>query len=250
MTRPDRFRKLAHDSYDAIVVGAGTGGLVAAALLATRGKRVLVVDQHYVAGGNTTVFHRPGYEFDIGLHSARDSCGFLQAGVLVLHHGQPVIGCALRHGGCVDFAGQCGCPLDGGDGQWAAVQLLKPADGLAFLGPGLFEFGLHGGQTREGELGVAAGGLPFFGAALYLQDVFAVLVFAVCKGLYFEVGGLCFGPQLQPALGECEALLGQGEDGDGFLGLRFVQLRSEPTTCPQGLLQASKSGAPIGETVC
>ncbi len=64
----DRFRSLEHDAFDVIVVGAGTGGLTAAALLAQRGKHVLVCDQHYVAGGNATTFRRPGYEFDVGLH--------------------------------------------------------------------------------------------------------------------------------------------------------------------------------------
>lgn len=64
----DRFRHLAQNSFDVVVVGAGTGGLTAAALLAKRGHGVLVVDQHYVAGGNGTVFRRKGYEFDVGLH--------------------------------------------------------------------------------------------------------------------------------------------------------------------------------------
>jgi phytoene dehydrogenase-like protein len=64
----ERFRTLPSDTFDAIVVGAGLGGLSAAALLANRGARVLVVDRHYVAGGNATVFKRRGYEFDVGLH--------------------------------------------------------------------------------------------------------------------------------------------------------------------------------------
>ncbi len=68
MTRPDRFRRLEQETFDAIVVGAGTSGLTAGALLARRGLSVLVVDRHYAAGGNATVFRRPGYEFDIGIH--------------------------------------------------------------------------------------------------------------------------------------------------------------------------------------
>lgn len=68
MPRPDRFRRLERDNFDAIVVGAGISGLTAAALLARRGLAVLVVDRHYVAGGNATVFRRKGYEFDIGIH--------------------------------------------------------------------------------------------------------------------------------------------------------------------------------------
>ena len=53
---------------DAVVVGAGIGGLVAASLLAGRGLSVLVLDRHSVAGGNATIFRRRGYEFDVGLH--------------------------------------------------------------------------------------------------------------------------------------------------------------------------------------
>ena len=44
-------------------------GSTAAALLAKHGgKRVLVLERHYVAGGYTHAFHRPGYEWDVGVH--------------------------------------------------------------------------------------------------------------------------------------------------------------------------------------
>ncbi|MBZ5607350.1 MAG: NAD(P)/FAD-dependent oxidoreductase [Acidobacteriia bacterium] len=57
------------ERYDAIVIGSGIGGLSAAALLAKHaGKRVLVLERHYTAGGFTHVFHRPGYEWDVGVH--------------------------------------------------------------------------------------------------------------------------------------------------------------------------------------
>ena len=57
------------DSWDTIVIGSGIGGLAAAALLSSyAGKRVLVLERHYVAGGYTHVFHRRGYEWDVGLH--------------------------------------------------------------------------------------------------------------------------------------------------------------------------------------
>lgn len=57
------------DSWDAIVVGSGMGGLTAAALLAKQaGQRVLVLERHYAAGGFTHAFHRPGFEWDVGLH--------------------------------------------------------------------------------------------------------------------------------------------------------------------------------------
>lgn len=57
------------DEWDAIVIGSGIGGLTAAVLLARHaGRRVLVLERHYEAGGFTHTFHRPGYQWDIGLH--------------------------------------------------------------------------------------------------------------------------------------------------------------------------------------
>jgi phytoene dehydrogenase-like protein len=62
-------RKHLEDCYDAIVIGSGAGGLTAAVLLAKHaGKRVLVLERHYTAGGFTHVFRRPGFEWDVGLH--------------------------------------------------------------------------------------------------------------------------------------------------------------------------------------
>ncbi len=58
----------ASGSYDVIVIGSGIGGLGAAALLARAGKKVLVLEKHYVAGGFTHTFKRPGYEWDVGVH--------------------------------------------------------------------------------------------------------------------------------------------------------------------------------------
>ena len=64
----DRLRSFVDESYDAVVVGAGVGGLVTAALLARHGRKVLVLDQHTAPGGNATVFRRTDYEFDVGIH--------------------------------------------------------------------------------------------------------------------------------------------------------------------------------------
>lgn len=54
--------------YDAIVIGSGIGGLSVAAILAREGKRILVLEKHYTAGGYTHVFKRRGYEWDVGIH--------------------------------------------------------------------------------------------------------------------------------------------------------------------------------------
>ncbi|MBD3883468.1 C-3',4' desaturase CrtD [Phormidium tenue FACHB-886] len=58
LNRPDR-QKI-------IVIGAGIGGLTAAALLAHRGYEVLVLDQAIVPGGCASTFKRKGFTFDVG----------------------------------------------------------------------------------------------------------------------------------------------------------------------------------------
>jgi C-3',4' desaturase CrtD len=49
-----------------VVVGAGIGGLTAAALLARRGYEVRVFDQALVPGGCASTFQRRGFTFDVG----------------------------------------------------------------------------------------------------------------------------------------------------------------------------------------
>ena len=56
------------ENYDAIIIGSGIGSLSTAALLSKEGKKVLVLERHYVAGGFTHVFKRKGYEWDVGIH--------------------------------------------------------------------------------------------------------------------------------------------------------------------------------------
>ncbi len=60
------------EQWDAIVIGSGLGGLACAAYLCASGKRTLVLESHYVAGGNTQTFRRRRhgrlYEFDVGVH--------------------------------------------------------------------------------------------------------------------------------------------------------------------------------------
>lgn len=55
--------------WDAIVIGAGLGGLSAAATLARAGKHVLVLEQYTVPGGYAHGFRRGHFAFDVSLHS-------------------------------------------------------------------------------------------------------------------------------------------------------------------------------------
>ena len=66
------------EQVDVAIIGAGLGGLMAAAHLGLQGRSVALFDAHYVAGGCCTMFSRGSgdhrYNFDIGLHYLGD-CG-------------------------------------------------------------------------------------------------------------------------------------------------------------------------------
>lgn len=69
----DNIEKSRFDSqYDAVVIGAGMGGLMAGVNLANKGKKVLVLEQHNVPGGFATTFVRGKYEFEATLHEMLD----------------------------------------------------------------------------------------------------------------------------------------------------------------------------------
>lgn len=53
---------------DAVIIGSGAGGLTAAVALAQAGKRVLVLEQHYLPGGWCHSFDLGGYRFSPGVH--------------------------------------------------------------------------------------------------------------------------------------------------------------------------------------
>ena len=54
------------EGWDTIVIGAGIGGLTAAAHLAKAGIRVLVLDRNPHPGGTAYVYHRKGFTFPMG----------------------------------------------------------------------------------------------------------------------------------------------------------------------------------------
>jgi phytoene dehydrogenase-like protein len=56
-------------SYDAIIIGAGIGGLNCAAMLAIAGKRVLVVERNNFIGGRCACYQKHGFTVDYGVHA-------------------------------------------------------------------------------------------------------------------------------------------------------------------------------------
>lgn len=54
--------------YDVIVVGAGNGGLAAAAWMAKEGKKVLLLEKHNIPGGCAGSIVRGRFEFELTLH--------------------------------------------------------------------------------------------------------------------------------------------------------------------------------------
>ena len=57
------------ERVDAVVIGAGLGGLAAAVTLAGQGRKTVVLEQHSVPGGYATGFQRGPYRFDAALHA-------------------------------------------------------------------------------------------------------------------------------------------------------------------------------------
>jgi len=56
------------NNFDAIIIGGGLGGLICGAKLSKEGKKVLLIEQHYIPGGCATTFKRKDYTMEVGLH--------------------------------------------------------------------------------------------------------------------------------------------------------------------------------------
>lgn len=54
--------------YDAIVIGAGNGGLTASVTMAKAGLKTLLLERHNIPGGCATSFIRGRFEFEVALH--------------------------------------------------------------------------------------------------------------------------------------------------------------------------------------
>ncbi len=56
------------NQYDAVVIGAGNGGLTAATTLQQNGCKTLLLERHNIPGGCATSFVRGEFEFEVALH--------------------------------------------------------------------------------------------------------------------------------------------------------------------------------------
>src|SRR3990170_4008939 len=54
--------------YDAVIIGAGIGGLTCGSILAKNGFKTLIIEQHSIPGGYCTSFERNGFVFDAAVH--------------------------------------------------------------------------------------------------------------------------------------------------------------------------------------
>ena len=59
-------------SFDAVVIGSGLGGLTAAALLAKAGRKVCVIERNHSVGGAASVFKKGALTIEPALHQTAD----------------------------------------------------------------------------------------------------------------------------------------------------------------------------------
>jgi phytoene dehydrogenase-like protein len=128
---------------DVLVIGSGIGGLATAALLARlAGRRVVVLERHFRAGGFTHTFARPGgYRWDVGVHYVGEvEAPGMPRDVLTV--------------------------VTGGDVRWA--RMPETFERLVFPG---FEFSIRAGEARFRDDLARAFPAEAAGIDGYLRDV-------------------------------------------------------------------------------
>ena len=60
------------DRYDVIVIGAGLGGLTAAALIAQAGRKTLLIERNYGVGGAASTYKSGDLVVEASLHETSD----------------------------------------------------------------------------------------------------------------------------------------------------------------------------------
>jgi len=63
---------MSEESFDAVVIGSGLGGLTAAALLAKAGHKVCVIERNHSVGGCASVFKKGTLTIEPALHQTAD----------------------------------------------------------------------------------------------------------------------------------------------------------------------------------
>lgn len=100
---------------DAVVIGAGPGGLATAMLLAAAGTKVTLFEKDSVVGGRTKVFAENGYQFDVGptfflypqiLESLFTRCGLRMRDYIEMTRVDPSYRLAFENGPDVSISGE------------------------------------------------------------------------------------------------------------------------------------------------
>ena len=65
-------RRMSENSYDAVVIGSGLGGLTAGALLAKSGRKVCVIERNHSVGGAASAFKKGALTIEPALHQTPD----------------------------------------------------------------------------------------------------------------------------------------------------------------------------------
>jgi len=120
--------------FNAIVIGAGCGGLTAGAFLARSGRKTLVLEQASQIGGCCSTFEREGYKFDIGasivealpvMEQVFERLGENLHEYLSLTPCDPIYDCIFRDGSRMSFS------LDL-DKTRASIEAISREDGEGF----------------------------------------------------------------------------------------------------------------------